>query len=63
MSAADQQAQEERQERGERTAENIRYGQAISEGGMGGQTNTVEGETQSQGTALPRSYQVAVTVP
>ena len=29
--------------RGERTAENIRYGQAISEQGMGGQTTTSSG--------------------
>ena len=30
-------------ERGEKTAENIRYGQAISESGMGGMTGTAEG--------------------
>ena len=39
---------DEKADRGERTAENIRYGQTISEGGMGGmtagQTGTVEKE-------------------
>lgn len=34
--------------RGEKTAENIRYGQAISEGGMGGKTTEDSHETQSQ---------------
>ncbi|KAI9804586.1 MAG: hypothetical protein M1833_006659 [Piccolia ochrophora] len=29
--------------KGERKAENVRYGQAISEGGMGGETTTNEG--------------------
>ncbi len=34
---------EDAAERGERTAANVRYGQALSEQGMGGMTNTVEG--------------------
>ena len=36
-------------ERGEQTAENIRYGQTISEGGMGGMTNVQEGEATKEG--------------
>ena len=35
---ADQQAQKEKAEKGEKTAENIRYGEAISEHGFGGET-------------------------
>lgn len=42
--AAQQQA-----ERGEQTAENIRYGQTISEGGMGGMTANQGGETGKEG--------------
>ena len=33
-------------EKGEKTAENIRYRQNISESGMGGKTTDVEGEAQ-----------------
>jgi hypothetical protein len=33
-------------EKGEKTVENIRYGQNISESGMGGKTTDVEGEAQ-----------------
>ena len=33
-------------EKGEKTAENIRYGQNISESGMGGKTTDVEGGAQ-----------------
>lgn len=36
-------------EQGERKAENIRYGQNISEGGMGGMTSTQEGEAGQEG--------------
>ncbi|KAI9665839.1 MAG: hypothetical protein M1821_003773 [Bathelium mastoideum] len=36
-------------ERGERTAENIRYGQTISEQGMGGQTTTSSGTANVEG--------------
>ncbi|KAK0367375.1 hypothetical protein LTR91_007366 [Friedmanniomyces endolithicus] len=37
-------------ERGEKTAENIRYGQTISEtGGMGGMTQGMEGSTEQAG--------------
>ncbi|KAK5175191.1 uncharacterized protein LTR77_000328 [Saxophila tyrrhenica] len=36
-------------ERGEKTAENIRYGQTISEGGMGGQTSVQQGEAEKEG--------------
>ena len=36
--AVPSQAQQEKGERGEKTAENIRYGEAISEHGFGGET-------------------------
>ncbi|KAF2219549.1 hypothetical protein BDZ85DRAFT_304685 [Elsinoe ampelina] len=36
-------------ERGEQTAANIRYGQAISEQGMGGKTTTLSGEAGQEG--------------
>lgn len=36
-------------ERGAKTAENIRYGQGISEQGMGGQTTTSSGEAGQEG--------------
>lgn len=36
-------------ERGEKTAENIRYGQNISESGMGGMTNTATGTANQEG--------------
>lgn len=35
---------EAKAERGEKTAENVRYGQAISEHGMGGQTTSSTGQ-------------------
>ncbi|MCJ1352230.1 MAG: hypothetical protein MMC33_002214 [Icmadophila ericetorum] len=38
------QAQQENAERGEKTAENIRYGESISEHGFGGETTTNSGE-------------------
>ena len=43
---ADQQAQQEAREEGDRTAEKIRYGQTISEGGMSGFTADQEGEAK-----------------
>lgn len=46
---ADQVAETQRRERGERTAANIRYGQAISEGGMGGKTEGNDGVAESEG--------------
>ena len=39
----DEQQEQAKAERGEKTAENLRYGQAISEGGMGGMTTEGEG--------------------
>lgn len=42
--AAKQQA-----ERGQQTAENIRYGQTISEGGMGGMTKGQQGKAEKEG--------------
>ena len=47
-SKPDFQAQQ-RAERGERTAENIRYGQTISEGGIGGMTKDQEGSVTQGG--------------
>ena len=40
---------EQKQARGEKTAENIRYGQTISEEGMGGQTTTSTGQASQEG--------------
>lgn len=40
---------ERKAERGEQTAENIRYGQTISEGGMGGMTAQQGGEAGKEG--------------
>ena len=37
------QQEQQRAERGERTAENVRYGQTISEEGMGGKTTEAGG--------------------
>lgn len=42
------QQEQQKAERGERTAENVRYGQTISEGGMGGKT-TEAGGSANQG--------------
>jgi hypothetical protein len=42
-------AAEQQAERGKRTAENIRYGQTISEGGMGGKTSGQQGEADKEG--------------
>lgn len=41
--------QQRQAERGERTAENIRYGQGISEQGMGGTTSDSTGEGSDEG--------------
>lgn len=40
---------QQKQARGEKTAENIRYGQTISEEGMGGQTTTTTGQATQEG--------------
>lgn len=42
-------AAERKAERGEQTVENIRYGQTISEGGMGGMTANQGGEADKEG--------------
>lgn len=39
----DEQQAQAKAERGEKTAENVRYGQGISEGGMGGMTTEGQG--------------------
>ncbi|KAL8863278.1 MAG: hypothetical protein Q9178_000653 [Gyalolechia marmorata] len=46
--AVTQQQEQNKADRGARTAENVRYGQAISEGGAGGKT-TEAGGTANQG--------------
>lgn len=40
---------QQKAERGEKTAENIRYGEAISEHGFGGQTTGNSGQAQQGG--------------
>ena len=42
---------QQKQKIGEKTAENVRYGQNISESGMGGKTTDIEG-TANQGKVL-----------
>lgn len=44
VDAVDSQQEQEKAEKGARTAENVRYGQSISEGGMGGMTTEGQGE-------------------
>ena len=41
--AVTSQQEQQKAERGEKTAENVRYGQAISEQGVGGKTTEAEG--------------------
>ena len=43
MDAVDEQQEQTNAERGENTAENVRYGQNISEGGMGEMTTEGQG--------------------
>ncbi|KAK4540684.1 hypothetical protein LTR36_009015 [Oleoguttula mirabilis] len=48
--AQTEEAQQQKSERGEKTAENVRYGQAISEeGGVGGVTQGQEGSAAQEG--------------
>ncbi|KAL3421875.1 hypothetical protein PVAG01_06031 [Phlyctema vagabunda] len=46
---ADPEAAKQKQARGEKTAENIRYGEAISEHGFGGETTGTSGDAQQGG--------------
>lgn len=48
VDSVDSQEEQEKAERGAKTAENVRYGQTISEGGMGGKT-TESGGGANQG--------------
>ena len=48
MDAVNSQQQQQKDQRGEKTAENVRYGQKISEEGMGGRT-TEAGGNANQG--------------
>lgn len=48
VDAVDSEQQKQNAERGAKTAENVRYGQTISEGGMGGKT-TEAGGNANQG--------------
>jgi hypothetical protein len=50
---AKQAVEKEKRERGEKTAENIRYGEAIREHGFGGETTGNEGEV-NQGSSFGR---------
>ena len=51
MDAVDSQQEQQKASRGAKTAENMRYGQSISESGMGGKTTESEG-TANQGKVL-----------
>jgi len=48
VDSVDSQQEQQNAERGEKTADNVRYGQNISEGGMGGKT-TEAGGSANQG--------------
>ncbi|KAL8643081.1 MAG: hypothetical protein Q9228_000320 [Teloschistes exilis] len=47
--AVAEQQQQKKAERGAQSAENIRYGQTISEGGMGGKTTEASGDANQGG--------------
>ncbi|KAL8658310.1 MAG: hypothetical protein Q9226_001090 [Calogaya cf. arnoldii] len=47
--AVKEQQEQDKADRGERTAENVRYGQTISEGGMGGKTTEAGGSANQAG--------------
>ncbi|KAL8723076.1 MAG: hypothetical protein Q9225_000547 [Loekoesia sp. 1 TL-2023] len=47
--AVAEQKEQDKADRGARTAENIRYGQSISEGGMGGKTTETDGSANQGG--------------
>ena len=51
MDAVQEQEDQSKAEKGEKTAENVRYGQAISEGGFGGETTESSGGA-NQGMSL-----------
>lgn len=46
---AEEEAQRKKSARGEKTAENVRYGEAISEHGFGGETTGISGEAHQGG--------------
>ena len=50
-------AAKEKTERGEQTAENIRYGQGISESGVGGFTTTSSGSAAQEGYGRQQQQQ------
>ncbi|KAI4131285.1 MAG: hypothetical protein LQ338_001310 [Usnochroma carphineum] len=60
--AVDQQQEQDKTQRGARTAENIRYGQAISEGGMGGKT-TEAGGSANQAPQTCNQAKIALSRP
>lgn len=43
----DSRLDQDKADRGAKTAENVRYGQAISEGGMGGKTDEAGGQANT----------------
>ncbi|KAF6237878.1 hypothetical protein HO173_004079 [Letharia columbiana] len=47
--AVTSQQEQQKAERGAKTAENVRYGQTISEGGMGGKTTEAGGSANQDG--------------
>jgi hypothetical protein len=48
---ASKHAQQGKSDRGEHKAENIRYGEAVSEHGLGGETTDSSGDAQQQGSS------------
>ncbi|KAL8785390.1 MAG: hypothetical protein Q9213_003396 [Squamulea squamosa] len=49
VDAANEQQEQDKADRGARTAENVRYGQTISEEGMGGKTTETAGSANQAG--------------
>lgn len=49
-SKVDSQASQDKSERGEKTAENVRFGEAISEHGFGGETTSSSGQAHQAGS-------------
>ena len=64
VDSVDSQQEQQNADRGARTAENVRYGQAISEGGMGGKTTDSGGSgNQGMSRGLPVSLSSRIADP
>ena len=57
--AVKEQQEQDKADRGARTAENVRYGQTISEGGIGGKTTEAGGSANQGSLSLCSTTQLA----